>query len=150
MAREERRYRRATALRWVYALCLAGASWNHWTATYRHGWLWDYGGYPRASTLFWTSLGVADPLVAVLLFVRPRIGVALTVAIIVVDVIHNLAVLHHYFPPLLRTLATVPSVGAQIAFMLFVLATCRVAGRVSAPRASRPTARRASPAGAPR
>lgn len=43
------------------------------------------------------------------------------------DVIHNLAVVAHYHPPLLETLAASRQVLAQIAFLLFVLATARVA-----------------------
>ncbi|MEH3047685.1 hypothetical protein [Sphingomonas adhaesiva] len=138
--------RGAAVLRAIYALCLAGATYNHWSAIYRHGWLWDYGGYPRVSTTFWTMLGVVDPL-AVLLLVRPRIGVVATVAIIVTDVVHNIAVIGHYFPPLLTALATVPSLIAQIVFMVFVLATCRRAAMIRRVRASRPSVRRAFPAG---
>ena len=91
-----------------------------------------------------------DPLAIILLFVRPGAGVALTVAIIVTDVVHNLAVIHHYVPPLLTALVTAPSVIAQLVFMIFVLATCRAASVVRPARASRPIARRASPAGARR
>lgn len=123
-------YTRAWVLRIIYALCLAGATYNHWTAIYRHGWLWDYGGYPRVSTTFWTALSVLDPLAIVLLFVRPRWGVVMTVAIIVADVTHNLVVAHLYFPPLLRALTTVPSLAMQVAFMVFVLFTCRLAAQV--------------------
>ncbi|MEH3101146.1 hypothetical protein [Sphingomonas adhaesiva] len=136
MGSKDSAYTRARVLRLIYALCLAGATYNHAAAIYRHGWLWDYGGYPRVSTTFWTALGVLDPLAIVLLFVRPRWGVAMTVAIIVADVAHNLVIAHLYFPPLLRALTTVPSLAMQVAFMIFVLFTCRMAALVRPRRAT--------------
>ncbi len=67
--------RRSLVLRMVYALCLLGASYNHWAAIYQHGIHWDYGGFPTASALFWTTLAFLDPAAVVLLFARPNIGV---------------------------------------------------------------------------
>jgi hypothetical protein len=70
--------------------------------------------------IYWTSLTVLDPLAAVLLFVRPRVGIVLTVAIITSDVLHN-------------TLVGLPSLNAmylsQVIFLLFVGATVYVAWR---------------------
>jgi hypothetical protein len=114
-------------LRTIYALCLLGATYNHWVVIYQHGFEWDYGGVARASATFWTALAFIDPAAVLLLFVKPKVGVAATMGIIVVDVIHNLAVVAHYHPPLLETVAASPQVLAQIAFLLFVLATAQVA-----------------------
>jgi hypothetical protein len=114
---------RSLILRTVYAICLLGATYNHWFAIYQHGLDWDYGGFPRASTTFWTALAFIDPAAVILLFMRPNAGIALTIAIIVSDVIHNIVIQALYFPPLLRTLATSPRMVEQIAFMAFVLAT---------------------------
>ena len=112
------------ALRAFYALCLAGAGYNHAMMNLAHGLAWDYGGVPLGSSMFWTSLTLLDPLAALLLFVRPRPGVALTVAIIVIDVVHN-SWLSHY-------LGVRPSIEyvAQVAFLVFVLLTAKTAWRV--------------------
>lgn len=39
--------------------------------------------------IYWTSLTFLDPLAAVLLLVKPRVGLALALAIIISDVAHN-------------------------------------------------------------
>jgi hypothetical protein len=89
-----------------------------------HGLFGDYGGVPLVPSVFWTSLTFLDPLAVLLLFVRPRPGVALTVAIIVTDVIHN-TWLNQY-------LGVRPGVeyAAQVAFLVFVLATAKTAWRL--------------------
>ncbi len=79
-------------IRLVLALCLLAATFNHLRAALDHGLLWDYGygvDTPLASRAFWGSLTLFDPLAALLLFVRPRWGLLLTLAIIVLDVVHN-------------------------------------------------------------
>ena len=121
------RRHRSLLLRTIYALCLLGATYNHARIVAAHGWLWDYGGFPRASTIFWSTLTIVDPLAAALLFVRPNAGIVATATIIVVDVIHNLWIEARYFPPLLQTLAGAPQMIEQVAFMVFVLATAAFA-----------------------
>ncbi len=128
-ASESAARRRSLVLRTIYALCLLGATYNHWGAIYRHGLFWDYGGFPKASTTFWTTLAFLDPATAILLFTRRNVGVAVTIAIIVTDVIHNVWIQARYFPPLPQALAHSPQVIAQIAFMAFVLATSPFAWR---------------------
>ena len=118
------RRKRSLILRAVYALCLLGATYNHWWAIYHHGLGCDYGGFPKVSTTFWTALAFIDPAAVILLFVRPNLGIAATAGIIVADVIHNVWIQAHYFPPLLQALAASPEVVEQIAFMVFVVATC--------------------------
>ena len=113
----------------VYALCLLGATYNHATAIYQHGFFWDYGGVPRASATLWTMLAFLDPAAVILLFVRPNAGVIATAAIIIVDVVHNLWVTATYSPPLLQAIARDPKVIEQIAFMVFVIATAPFAWR---------------------
>ncbi len=113
--------RRSLILRTIYALCLLGATYNHWYAIYHHGLQWDYGGFPKGSATFWTALAFFDPAAVILLFARPNVGIGLTIGIIVADVIHNVWIQAHYFPPLLRSLADSPMVLEQIAFMVFVL-----------------------------
>ena len=85
-------HRRSIAVRTFFAICLLAATFNHLRAIAVHGLLWDYGygsGTALASKVYWSVLTLLDPLAALLLFVRPRAGTALTVAIIVSDVLHN-------------------------------------------------------------
>ncbi|MCD9569071.1 hypothetical protein [Pseudomonas protegens] len=79
-------------IRLLFALCLLAATFNHLRAAFEHGLLWDYGYgavTPLLSRAFWGSLTLFDPLAALLLLVRPRWGLLLTLAIILLDVLHN-------------------------------------------------------------
>ena len=79
-------------IRLLFALCLLAATFNHLRAAFEHGLLWDYGygaATPLLSRVFWGSLTLFDPLAALLLVVRPRWGLLLTLAIILLDVLHN-------------------------------------------------------------
>ena len=118
---------RSSVLRMIYALCLLAATYTHWSEIFQHGLLWDRGGFPKASTTFWTSLAFLDPMAVVLLFARPNAGVAATTVIIITDVIHNLWIEARYFPPLLHGLAGAPQVIEQICFMVFVVTTAPLA-----------------------
>ncbi|MCO7580325.1 MULTISPECIES: hypothetical protein [Pseudomonas chlororaphis group] len=82
----------SVSIRLLFTLCLLAASFNHLRAALDHGLLWDYGygvDTPLASRAFWGSLSFFDPLAALLLWLRPRWGLLLTLAIIVLDVVHN-------------------------------------------------------------
>jgi hypothetical protein len=80
------------------------------------------------STVFWTSLAIADPVTAVCLFVRPRAGLVLTSGIIGLDVLHNAIVFRDMlFQPPERHIWTYAAFGLQVVFLLFVIATVRVA-----------------------
>ncbi len=120
---------RGLGLRLIYALCLLGATYNHAAMLARHGLFWDYGGMPKASAVFWTSLTLIDPAAAMLLLLRPNFGVVATAIIIVADVLHNLWITARYYPPLLRGVMTSPPMIEQIIFMIFVLATAKFAWR---------------------
>ncbi|WP_293901188.1 hypothetical protein [Phenylobacterium sp.] len=96
----------------VWALCLAIGTCTH-VATLIYGW---NDRVPLASVIFWNSLTVLDPLAAVLLFLRPRLGVVLTLAIMVSDVGHNIWAIAAFD-------AMVWPVAAQALFLIFVLAT---------------------------
>lgn len=123
--------RLGSLIRIVYALCLAGATINHVRAVLAHGWLPDH--LPTATAVYWSSLTVLDPLAALLLFLRPRAGIALTGAIIASNVAHNLWFIRSH--PLGRSFVEdVTSNGfmvSQLAFLLFVLATAPAAWRAS-------------------
>ena len=116
-------------LRAIYALCLAGATYNHLSTFLKHGLFWDYGGVPPASAAFWTALTVVDPVAIVLLFVTPNVGVSATAAIIIADVIHNVWITQRQYPSLLFGLRQSPAVVEQIGFMIFVMATAPWARR---------------------
>jgi hypothetical protein len=90
-----------------------------------HGVMWDYGGAPPVSRVYWTSLAVLDPLAAGLLFFKPRVGLVLTVAIIASDVLHNTWLMSRSSEPDWLNWMYV----LQILFLLLVLATVRLAWR---------------------
>jgi len=116
---------RSLWLRILYALCLLGATYNHVLIVAEYDWGWDYGGLPQCVTIFWTALTLIDPLVIVLLFVWPRGGVVLTLAIIVVDVAINSWVARQYGIDLAPFLA-------QVCFLIFVVCTWRMAAQYRA------------------
>lgn len=80
------------AVRVLFAGCLLIGTLNHICADVVQGVLWDYGYGPSAylaSRVFWGALTLLDPLAALLLFIKPRAGILLTAAIMLVDVAHN-------------------------------------------------------------
>lgn len=116
-------------VRTLWAACLLVGGANHARTLLRHGLFWDYGvAWPSA--LYWSSLTVIDPIVAAMLFARPKPGIIATIALIVTNVAHNLAVtaLHAPDGEFLTRIAH-PYVIPQIGFMLFVGATARIAWR---------------------
>jgi hypothetical protein len=120
---------RGLVVRCIYAACLLGATYNHLVIVARHGLLWDYGGVGWLSAAFWTSLTFFDPLAVALLFARPRAGIVATGIIIITDVAHNLWIAARFAPAgkLLAFIAADPFMISQIAFLLFVGATARLA-----------------------
>ena len=120
-------------VRSLYALCLAVATVNHIRAIAAHGLLPDF--LPSGTAVFWSSLTLLDPLAAGLLFLRPRLGIVLTAAIIVADVAHNLWFVARDTPEpsLIATVTANPFLLSQIAFLLFVAGTARIAWRGAPP-----------------
>jgi hypothetical protein len=117
-------------IRRAYALCLLVATCTHAVPLIQHGVFWDYGGVGWVTAAFWTSLTVADPVAAACLFVRPRLGLVLTTGIITLDVLHNAIIFSQsFFHPSERHLWTYTAFGLQVAFLVFVVATVRVAWR---------------------
>jgi hypothetical protein len=127
-------------LRIVYALCLLAGAWTHLRILAAHGLLWDYGGVPTFTRVFWTSLTFLDPLAAILLFLKPRAGLAATALIIAVDVTHNAGFYTHVGLPLRGYLNWM--FVSEVAFLVFVLLTIRIAwrGLLQPPRAGEPHA----------
>ncbi len=115
-------------IRIFYALCLLVATCTHAVPLIQHGLFWNYGGVGLVSTVFWTSLAIADPVAAAFLFVRPRVGLIMTSGIIGLDVVHNaIAFSGILFQPPERHIWTYTAFGLQLAFLLFVIATVGVA-----------------------
>ena len=122
-------------VRAIWAACLLIGGINHALILLQHGLLWDYKGVGWASAAYWSSLTILDPLVAALLFIRPKLGIPGTILLIVTNVIHNLAVTARYVPEgefLIHT-ATSPFLLGQIGFMRFVAATARTAWKGAVP-----------------
>jgi hypothetical protein len=120
--------RGSIVVRSVWAACLMMAGLNHARLLVQHGLLWNYGGLNAISAAYQTGLTLLDPLVAALLFIRPRIGIVATIVLIVTNVIHNLTTTAQFAPKgEFLTRASHPITLSQIGFMLFVLATARIA-----------------------
>lgn len=130
---------RSLIVRSIWAACLLIGGANHALILLQHGLFWDYGGVGWASAAYWSCLTILDPLAAVLLFARPKVGIVGTIVLIVTNVVHNLAVTAHRAPDgeFVAT-ASNPFLASQIGFMIFVLATARLAwkgiGRRTGPK----------------
>jgi hypothetical protein len=126
---------------WAAGLLVAAA--NHARILVEHGLFWDYRGVGWASAAYWSSLTILDPLVAVLLFARPRPGIGCTILLVATNLAHNLAVTARYSPDgefWART-ASDPFLAAQAGFLLFVAATARLAWK-GAPASGSPARER--------
>jgi hypothetical protein len=122
-------------IRAIWAACLLIGGLNHARTLLQHGLFWNYGGANPISAAYRTSLTFLDPLVAVLLFIRPKVGIPATAVLIVTNVIHNVAVTAHFAPAgEFLTRASHPITLSQIGFMVFVVATVRVAWLGAVPR----------------
>ncbi|MFC3712652.1 hypothetical protein ACFOMD_08725 [Sphingoaurantiacus capsulatus] len=132
--------RRGRIVRGIWAACLLLAGLNHARTLLQHGVLWDYHGVGGVSAAYWSSLTVIDPLIAVLLLVRPRIGVPAALLVISTNVAHNLAVTTRRLPEgaLFGYVASSPQLLSQIAFLIFVVVTWRWA-RIATISCSRAT-----------
>lgn len=128
-------YQAGLLIRVVYALCLLGATFNHASALVQHGVFWDYGGFPLASCVFWTSLTILDPLAVCLLYLHPRAGLGMTLAIIASDVAHNLSTSAFYlvtYRVAFHRINYLP-LALQSTFLVFVILTIRPAWPEASP-----------------
>jgi hypothetical protein len=127
-------------IRIVYALCLLGATANHIRAVHARGWF--PSDLPWATAAYWGSLTVLDPLAAILLFIRPKIGIAATIAIIVSDVAHNLwfRAGHPVTGSFYDDVTGSPFLMSQLGFLLFVAATAPIAWKACSQSPSSPAA----------
>lgn len=109
-------------IRLIYAICLAGASFNHARIVAAHGLDWNYGGLPVFVCVFWTALTFVDALAVILLMTKPILGLGFASAIIVCDVVINAWVGMRYG-------FDVASFAAQALFLLFVMSTVGISWR---------------------
>ena len=109
------------ALRLAYALCLSVATANHVLAAIDSGLLLDglSREVPFPVRLYWSLLTLFDAVAVVLLFARPRVGLAATLVIIVSDVVVNSWV------TIFLKMGLTNAYLAQIVFLIFVSATVR-------------------------
>lgn len=117
-------------IRLIYAVCLAGACFNHARIVAAHGLDWNYGGLPVLVCVFWTALTFVDALAVILLMTKPLLGLGLATAIIVCDVVINAWVGMRYG-------FDIASFVAQALFLLFVMSTVGIAWRSESGRTPR-------------
>ncbi|MEI8203728.1 MAG: hypothetical protein WCH34_11980, partial [Bacteroidota bacterium] len=80
----------------IQAICmLIGAS-THILWIIENGLFSHNINHPFISTIFWDSLTLIDIIAALLLILRPQIGILFTLTIIIIDVIHNNLILFIY------------------------------------------------------
>jgi|SRR5471030_1799636 len=108
------------SIRLIYVLCLSGATFNHAWTVVQHGLRWDYGGLPLFVCTFWTTLTFLDPIAILFLLAKPRLGVAITAAIVGADIVVNGWVGANYGIDAI-------AFSAQVVFLVFVMATVRIA-----------------------
>jgi len=125
--------RRSRIIRVIWAACLLLAALNHARILAQNGLAWDYGGVSATSALYWSSLTILDPLTASLLFIRPKIGIPLTITLITTNVVHNLAITATFSREgeFLSRVGSSWAIISQLAFMLFVAGTASIAWRGS-------------------
>lgn len=121
-------------IRLTYAICLAGASFNHARIVAAHGLDWNYGGLPVFVCVFWTALTFVDALAVILLIIKPIFGLGLTTAIIICDVVVNAWVGMKYG-------IDVAAFSAQALFLIFVISTVGIAWRSVSGRLPRQASR---------
>lgn len=123
--------RSSLVVRVIWAACLLIGGLNHARILLQHGLFWDYDGVGLASAVYWSSLTILDPVVAALLFVSPKTGILGAIVLIVTNVIHNLYAREPFasIGELLTRAVSNPFTISQIGFMVFVLATARIAWR---------------------
>jgi len=105
-------------------MCMLMGTSTHVSWTIQHGFLSEKYHASLFSTLFWDSLTFLDPLAALLLIFKPKLGLRLTLLIISVDVIHNnlfyAQELYVNAPDLISWIEKYWMILGQIIFLIFV------------------------------
>jgi len=105
---------------------LMGAS-THIQWVSQNGFLSDNYNAPLLTKIFWDSLTFLDPIAAILLFLRPKTGIILTLIVITIDVLHNnlfyMDELYINPPPFATWIQKYWMIIGQVIFGLFVYLT---------------------------
>jgi uncharacterized membrane protein len=110
----------------IQSISMLGGASTHLRWAINNGFLSDKYDAPLFSMVFWDSLTFLDPLAAVLLIVKPKIGVWLTAAIIVIDVLHNFILLPVITSGDLFDFSLNWMSVSQLTFLLFVVLTFKM------------------------
>jgi hypothetical protein len=113
-------------VRLFWALCLAGATYEHLQPLIAHGWGYQFPGIPPASMVFWKTLTFLDPLAIILIFILPRAGILLLLAIMLSDVAHNAWILAFHG-------GAASNLILQAIFLVIVLITAPFVWKFAAP-----------------
>ena len=109
----------------VYTVCFLVGTYTHAAGLFRRGFL--AFPVPLAIGVFWDALALLDPLVAALLWWRPKAGIRLALAIMAADVCVNTATyLAGYFGPPVPNMVPL-HLFDQALFGLFVFITAPLA-----------------------
>ena len=73
----------------IQALGMLMASFTHLFWISQNGFMSDKYNAPVFSKFFWDSLTFIDPLASLLLIIKPKTGLYLTLIILIIDIIHN-------------------------------------------------------------
>jgi hypothetical protein len=117
--------RQVTVLFLLYSLCFLAGTYTHTKDLVNNGLL--AAPVPMVVGVFWNILTLFDPLTVLLLWWRPKAGIWLAAAIMVVDISVNTGVyLAGYYGPPTRHMVPL-SLFEQSLFGLFVLVTAPMA-----------------------
>ena len=73
----------------IQSFCMFLAGLTHIYSIIEKGFMSYKKNTPIFLQIFWESLTFFDPLAAILLIIKPKIGLYLTLIILIIDVIHN-------------------------------------------------------------
>ena len=111
----------------IQFVCMLMGTSTHLAWAINNGFNSNNYNVPLFSRLFWDSLTFLDPIAALLLFLKPKIGICMVLIIILADVTHNNII---YFDELYLNTLDFTSwilkywmIIGQIIFMLFVVFT---------------------------
>jgi hypothetical protein len=113
----------------LQSLALIMGTSTHLSWVIQNGFLSEKYNAPLPTMLFWDGLTLLDPLAALLLFIKPKIGLVLTLIIILADVLHNnifyFDELYLHKLPIFDWIEKYWMILGQLVFALFALLTFR-------------------------
>jgi hypothetical protein len=107
----------------IQTLSMLGGASTHLLWTMKNGFLSPQYDAPLLSMIFWDALTFLDPIAALLLIFKPKFGIYLTAAIIVIDVLHNNILLPLLTNREIEIEITNWMIVSQLVFLAFVVLT---------------------------